>query len=143
MNPTLKDFFAAVARARASPPPVWPTGAKLAQLVELAARFWFTWTENADGTRTLTGPTLAKPLTLDARTATIRLLNEVCSAMLAEDCTNLIYKLEQPLDAPFVAPKRFIQRRITVFRAAHREYEAVYKALTQLQHENGDSHVHP
>jgi hypothetical protein len=141
MNTALKDFFAAVARARASPPPVWPTGAKLAQLVELAARFWFTWTENADGTRTIAGPTIATPITLDERTATIRLLNEVCSAMLAEDCTNLIYKLEQPLYAPFVAPRRFIQRRITVFRAAHRDYEAVFKALTQ-QKDEGDSNVH-
>lgn len=119
--------------AQASVRPEWPTGDKLRQLTAIAARFWFLAHDNQDGTLTLSGPTLTEALTLDHETATIRLLNEVCSAILAEDASDTIYALDEPLLAPFVVNRKFMQRRIDLFRKAHHSYAATHHALTQPQ----------
>ncbi|MDQ2823602.1 MAG: hypothetical protein M3Y65_25035 [Pseudomonadota bacterium] len=125
------SLYNALAQVRTRPE--WPTGDKLSQLAVIAARFWFLSQDNPDGTVTLSGPTLSAPLTLDRETATIRLLNEVCSAILADDASNAIFALAEPLLAPFTVNRKFLQRRAFAFRKAHRDYEACFATLTQPQ----------
>lgn len=131
MKTNIYSLFRVKTQARKRPK--WPTGDTLRELTGIAARFWFLTRDNPDGTVTLSGPTIAAPLTLDCETASIRLLNEVCSAILAEDPSDTIYALAEPLLAPYVINRKFLQRRVSAFRKAHREYEARYTALTQPQ----------
>lgn len=138
MKPALYDLFDVMAKARHRPE--MPRGDKLAELTALARRFWFLVTQHSDGTITITGPTITEPTTMASETATIRLLNETCSALLAEDKSNLIYVLEHPMQAPFSDNRAFVQTRVTAFRRAHRGYEVTFNTLTQQQ-KQGDSNV--
>lgn len=131
MKTNIYSLFRVKAQARKRPK--WPTGDTLRELTGIAARFWFLTRDNPDGTVTLSGPTITAPLTLDCETASIRLLNEVCSAILAEDPSDTIYALAEPLLAPYVINRKFLQRRVSAFRKTHRGYEASFATLTQPQ----------
>lgn len=131
MKPKQYDLSTVMARARVRPE--WPRGEKLLDLAHIANRMWFIVTDNCDSTKTLSGPTISQPITLSDDTAAVRFLNEVCSAILAEDNTDAVFTLEEPMTAPFVLPRQFIQSRVTAFRKKYRDYEPTYQTLTQQQ----------
>lgn len=106
--------------------PAWLSDSEFEELQTVAARFWFTVQDHADGSLTIHGPGYNLGIgpevsdvnvRLPRHIAKLRLLSEVCCAMAAS--TNVFEYVDNPLLVPFTDDRSVLSNTSLTWRKMH------------------------